>query len=81
MLKFFHDKLQKSSTTTDLEKKLQAFKASTEKQISSQANLVQALTKERDELRSAKTSLSSQLTTAASNFDLIKTDSAKLADD
>jgi hypothetical protein len=43
--------------------------------------LVQALTKERDELRSAKTFLSSELATAASNFDIIKTDSAKLVDD
>jgi hypothetical protein len=35
MLKFFHDELQKSSAMADLERKLQAFKASTEKQINS----------------------------------------------
>jgi hypothetical protein len=78
-LKFFHDELEKSSATADHNRKFQAFKASSEKQINSLEKLVQALTKERDELRTTKSALSSELATTASNFDLIKVNNAKLA--
>jgi hypothetical protein len=50
LLKHFHEELEKPNPAADLEKKLQANKVATEKQI-------QALSKERDALKASQTEL------------------------
>jgi hypothetical protein len=74
LLKFFHEELLKPNPTADLEQKLQATQAAAEKQI-------QALTKERDILKASQSDLWAEVSMAASNFEQLKLENAKLSDE
>jgi chromosome segregation ATPase len=74
LLKFFHEELERPNPVADLDKKLQATKTAAEKQI-------HALTKERDALKALQADLRTEISTAASNFDQLKLESAKLSEE
>jgi hypothetical protein len=74
LLKHFHEELDKSNPVADMEKKLQVTKAAEEKQI-------QALSKERDILKASQAELKAEIAAAASQFDQLKLESAKLSDE
>jgi uncharacterized phage infection (PIP) family protein YhgE len=74
LLKFFHEELEKPNPAADLEQKLQATKATAEKQI-------QALTKKRDTLKASQSELRSEISTAISNFNKLKVENAKLSEE
>jgi predicted nucleic acid-binding Zn-ribbon protein len=74
LLKFFHEELEKPNPAVDLEQKLLATKVATEKQI-------QALNRERDTLKASQSELREEVSTAASNFDQLKLENAKLSEE
>jgi hypothetical protein len=73
-LKYFHEELEKPNPVADLEKKLQAAKATAEKQI-------QALIKERDILKASQSELRAKIVAATSSFDSLKLESAMLSEE
>jgi FtsZ-binding cell division protein ZapB len=70
----FHEEIERPNPSVDLEQKLQATKAAAEKQI-------QALTKERDTLKASEAGLRAEISTAASNFDQLKLENAKVSEE
>jgi chromosome segregation ATPase len=74
LLSHFHSELEKPNPLIDLEQKLLATKASTEKQI-------QAVIKERDSLKASQAVLRKEISTGTSNFNQLKLDNTKISNE